>query len=144
MVRANVKESNPNESSLLHILLVDDDPLFGKIMLAIASKQNVRLTYFRSPREAYQQLPSLRFDVAIIDYHLGLVNGIQLSNFLENFAKQIPVVLISGKNGDQIKDGPWPNNIQDFISKTTNPEEILEMVIKAHAKHLGQNGKRAA
>src|SRR4051812_44850400 len=81
-------------SSIPRLLLIDDDPVFGKIMQRVARNLGAPLTYVQS----VSKMPEVRadvFDVAIVDYDLGSVTGLELMACLENQGLSIPVVLVS-------------------------------------------------
>ncbi len=105
------------------ILLIDDDPTFGMILSRLAQAKGVPLRYYSSAREAYRQVDDLKADLALIDFNLGEVNGVQLSRHVERIAGKIPTILISSMNvpGDIV----WPESVSHFISKKEGAERLL-------------------
>ncbi|MBI4405246.1 MAG: response regulator [Deltaproteobacteria bacterium] len=112
-----------------HILVLDDDILFGKILSKIASLKQVPLTFCTSVREV-GKLPNWKFDIAIVDYDLGLVTGLQFVNYLERFMNTVPVILVSQYR--QIKAAKWPTSVKGFIHKSVGPYEIFNMAVRIH------------
>ncbi len=109
------------------ILLVDDDPVFGKIMGRVASCFDADLTFVKSIVElADSQLES--FDVAILDYDLGSVTGVELTRYVDHHAP-MPVVLVS--RTPRRPDRGWSDSIHDFLLKDVGPFAIIDAAFEA-------------
>jgi CheY-like chemotaxis protein len=122
------------------VLVVDDDPLFGRILQAVAERQKIPLTFINSPREAYKKISDLDFDVAIFDYDMGKVTGIQLSRFFEHHGQHpAPVVLVS--HYANIERSQWPSSIKDSVSKSIGAISILVQALKAYDRSLQTDGE---
>jgi len=74
--------------------------------------------------EDLSHLKNWQFDVAIIDYDLGSVTGFELTNYLENYTKNMPVILVS--QTQQLNSKNWPFTIREFVHKSLGPETILK------------------
>jgi two-component SAPR family response regulator len=112
------------------ILLVDDDVIFGKIMLKIAQREQIPLTFYSSVK-ALGQLSHLQADVGLVDYDLGSITGIQLTDFLERYLQEIPIILISQYR--HIGSKHWPNSVVDFVPKSVGSYGILNAAFRVHA-----------
>jgi CheY-like chemotaxis protein len=112
-----------NSDRELNLILVDDDPLFARLLAKVATGQRVRLTTMFSPKEAYQRLSTMNFDGALIDYDLGRVTGIQLSRFLEAMGWKVPVILLS--QIQTLKREDWPETVLVSLNKSAGPYSIL-------------------
>lgn len=112
------------------LLLVDDDPTYGKIMHKAATLHKLHLTYCKD-MEDFAQLSDFSFDVAIVDYNLGCVNGIELTRYIESYAmKPVPVILVS--QTQQRANENWPNSIREFIYKENGPTAVINAACKFH------------
>ena len=120
--------SVPNvQVSTQRILVVDDDPLFCRIMASLGEKMGITVEHRSSLRELYRVLPDLKFDVAIVDYDLGKITGVQLSQHIERVAKGKPVVLVS--NYSNIPTDGWSPNVRLFVSKREGEQDILRKAV---------------
>lgn len=104
------------------ILLVDDDPVFGRIMGKVAERERVPLTYIHAVEEL-DSMNSRDFDLGIFDYDLGPITGVQLSGLLDRYLGKIPVILISQYK--HLERRSWPSNVKEFISKTEGAYGII-------------------
>jgi len=130
MTRANPQSSVsfPDPKPCPHILLVDDDPIFGKCMEALAKLEKLPFTYMVSPRDLYQQRPPDDIAVILLDYNLGPVTGVQLANYLESHGRKIPIVLVSASSLIPTED--WPKMVKACIAKSEGTKAILELALK--------------
>lgn len=115
------------------ILIIDDDPIFCRIMAAIGDKVGVIVEFRASLRELYRALPNLSFDAAIVDYDLGRVTGVQISQHLQRIYGGKPVVLVS--NYKNIPLEGWSPSVRRFVSKGSGEQEILRQALLCIAAH---------
>ena len=116
--------------TLPKVLLVDDDPTFGKIMTRVAAKSQVEVKYCQSYQE-FCQMKEWNYDVAVVDYDLGPVNGFELTAYMEKLTEnEIPVILVSQQT--QTTANHWPAAIREFIHKSLGPYAVLDAVFEAH------------
>ena len=115
------------------ILLVDDDPLFLAEIKRLAKANQFDVIDYSSVKEIYWNLSENHFDVGIIDYGLGMVTGVQLARFLERSIPKFPMILVSAKERIEKSDG-WPRCIEDAVSKSVGPHEILSIALKLTRK----------
>ncbi len=125
---------NPHKSPK-KVLLIDDDPAYGSIVAAMAICKNIDLHFYESLIEAtYGGSRVEQFDSAIIDYNLERMTGIEVSEYLELFFKDIPVILISTEDRSPQEDQlPWPPCLKKFMNKSEGYEKILNAAIELTA-----------
>ena len=104
------------------VLVVDDDPVFVKTISEVAKQQRIPITSFSSPMEAYRATQAIKFDVAILDYDLGKVTGVQLARHLLRTA-QSPVLIVS--NCTDLGNNQWPHSIKKFLPKSLGAQALL-------------------
>ena len=119
------------------VLLVDDDETFGKIMSRIAHREGIPLTYFSSVKQ-FGKLTKMNFDVAVIDYDLGVITGLQLSEILERYLQRIPVILVSQYR--HIDPKMWPKCVRNFVNKANGPYQIFDALFDAYEATLRPGG----
>lgn len=124
---------NERQLPVPRVLLVDDDETFGKIMARIAQREGIPLTYFSSVKE-FNRLSKLNFDVAIIDYDLGTITGLQLSEIIERYLQKIPVVLVSQYR--HIDPKYWPRCVRNFVHKAVGPYQIFAALFDVHEQSI--------
>ncbi len=110
------------------VLIVDDDPVFLRLMGRIAAKENLEVTFARSMEEL-RGIPDWDFDVAIVDYLLGPITGIDLVEYMETITESPPVVLVS--HSRQVEGAAWPESVRDFVHKALGPYAVMDAAYEA-------------
>lgn len=123
------------------ILLVDDDPSFGKILQKIAKQQNISIISC-APLENPQILTQHKWDAAIVDFDLGNTTGIQFASILEKILGNVPTIIVSQTERGETVGNRWPKSIWGFIPKSAGHLTILDMAVDAWQRSL--KGKRKA
>jgi FixJ family two-component response regulator len=111
------------------VVLIDDDPSFGRIMKHYAASFKIDLDHF----ESLEDLGFLgllgNYDVAIVDYDLGSMTGPEIGTYLSTFFGQMPMLMISGTvrtpSQEEIKNG----QVRPFMHKKQGHNVILEKAL---------------
>lgn len=113
------------DQKLGKMILIDDDRTFGRIMLRCAEEMGVRLDYYESLEHlGYVSLVG-EYDVAILDYDLGSMTGLEIGEYLTAFFSGMPMLLISATNRTATLSESKQGIGQPFLLKGTGPELIL-------------------
>lgn len=112
------------------MLLVDDDPIFGAVMRRAAKKRGFELVHCASVAKLARVGKIERFDVVLVDYHLGRLKGSTVSDFLNVFFGAVPVAIVSATS-----DWWFATNldfsacVKTFIHKQRSIDEILDFAV---------------
>ena len=120
------------------IVLVDDDDSFGLIMTRVAEIKNVQLDYFPSVSEMGYISALNSYDVAIVDYYLNGMNGLEVAEYVPHFFENLQMVLISGRPMDSIKAAGVPECIKEILSKSSGYEAILNAALTLQGPKVPQ------
>lgn len=122
------------------ILVVDDDPIFGKTMERAAALKGVDLRHVKS-LEDLALIKVEDFDVIVMDYALGAVTGLELTRYLEErINKQIPTILTSQTPRNVSRR--WPSTIREFVHKDLGPFALLVACFEAYEVQMVHRGMR--
>ena len=105
------------------VLLIDDDPLFGGIVLRLAQAGNIILKHAKSLKALHGLDIKNSFDLIITDFELENVTGIQLIKILESRNQALPTILISSYS--RILSRHLPLSIVYTLHKCEGPQRIL-------------------
>ena len=118
-----------------NMILVDDDPIFGAVMLKQAEKMGI-------PLDFYDSLSSLGFisqlagyDIILVDYQMDHINGIEIAAYMPSFFNDKTVILISGTEIEEQIDH-LPDYISAFIHKKVGHKEILDKAMSVFNQGL--------
>lgn len=106
------------------ILVVDDDPLYCKLIQEHSKKIGVRVKIL-NPTDSVSTLKGQTFDAAIVDYDLGNTDGLTLIRGIEKELGRVPTILVSGSSRDDIPSEAWPSVLVEFVPKSAGYLEAL-------------------
>jgi DNA-binding NtrC family response regulator len=117
----------------VHILLVDDEIPYVKVLSNRLAKRNIIAAKAYSGNEAIQVLRKQDFDVVVLDLKLEDMNGIEVLKILRKMDPEINVIMLTGHGSEQaaidgIKEGAF-----DYLTKPCELDELIEKIRKAHA-----------
>lgn len=110
------------------IVLIDDCPDFRRIMTGYAQKYNINLKSYASLAEMYTFAHLKNFDLALIDFHLESLCGLEIANYVDIFFDDLPVVIISGDSLQENEE--WPRCIKGFIEKKWGPNIMFQRTLE--------------
>lgn len=119
------KYSNPANST---ILLIEPDEDLAKKMAANISKLNVQVKYVLNAAEAFRFLSSNHVDIVISELILPNSNGSELCKLVKQKNPHLYFMIITGKTDLCYKLEAFKAGADDYISKLTHVDEILERI----------------
>ena len=114
-----------------HILLVDDDPVFLKMMQEwLSMKYNI--TPVRSGMQAITYIATHKPDLILLDYDMPITPGPQVMEMIrsEHNADEIPIIFLTGKADTESVIAVMQLRPQGYLLKTMSKEEIVESIDK--------------
>lgn len=121
----------------LRVFLVDDDPLFAEIMKHSAFELKVEILATTNISNI-GPLVNWDFDVAIVDYDLGSITGVDLSTYISYFIGDFPIVLISHSDREHQLENMCHNHDKAFIHKSLGPLKIIETALNVQKEWLSR------
>ncbi len=106
----------------MKVLLVDDDPLFlelSKTFLEIF--HDIASDTVNSVMEALQRLDNDSYDVVISDYDMPLMDGIMFLKTIRDKRINIPFILFTGLDREELIQQAIENGANSFIEKIGDP-----------------------
>ena len=106
----------PTDEQPLRVLVVDDDVVDRKSVTRSLrrSRLSAQVETATSAEEGIQRLHDETFDVALVDYHLPRLNG---REFLGRLEAQVPVILLTGNDDEEIARECMQAGAQDYLVK---------------------------
>ena len=78
------------------VLVVDDDHSVGEMIQSVLTVNGVEAKYINDPIKAVYFLQRGNYDIALIDLHMPIVNGIELATWVMRKCPLITTILMSG------------------------------------------------
>lgn len=125
----SVKKGAASGGAIASILVVDDEESMRNLLSRILRSSGYDVTVASSGSEAVEYGRMQTFDVAVIDYQLGQMNGIEVFQELVKESPQTHAIIITGDPSldqlSKIKEGPLPAAL---IKKPFDINQIRERI----------------
>lgn len=107
-------------------VLIDDDPSYTVIMKRVAEMEGIELDTFQSLSELGFIGMLGKYDVAIVDYDLGRMTGVEIGNYLDKLFSDIPMIMVSEL--ERSSEG-WPHIVKKFLLKSDGYKFVLQQAL---------------
>ncbi len=107
------------------ILLVEDDKSLMAVMSHYLSKNDYKVLEFEDAKTACQRMPSLEFDLALIDMNLGELSGYDVLHSIKNNHPLVEVIIMTAYATvndavQTIKEGAY-----DYLTKPVKESDLI-------------------
>lgn len=116
------------------ILWVDDEIGNLKSHILFLENKGYELSIANSANDALDILKENAFDMIFLDENMPGMSGLEMLDKLRTQFKDIPVVMITKSEEEQIMESALGSNIKDYLIKPVNPNQIL-LAIKKIIEH---------
>ncbi len=132
----------PGIDEPIHILLVEDEPIFGQLVCHMLGKNS-------HPRFSWKLVVSLAagleslaaegFDVVLLDLTLPDSAGLATLHAIRRAAPEVPVVVFTGYDNDEWAVQALQAGAQDYLLKSAHDEILIRSIFYAIERCRSQN-----
>jgi CheY-like chemotaxis protein len=112
------------------ILWADDEIDLLKPHILFLQQRGYDITPVNNGAEAVELSDERNFDVVFLDEHMPGMSGLEALNQIKNNKPNLPVVMITKNEEEQIMEEAIGSKIADYLIKPLNPSQILLSVKK--------------
>jgi CheY-like chemotaxis protein len=113
------------------VLLVDDDRP-NRVTVERVFRGRYDITSAPSAAVALELLATAEFDVALLDYSMPQINGLELARRVRESRPDLPCVIVTGYGDlDLLEDAKASGLILDVVTKPWQPSDIDHAVERA-------------
>jgi CheY-like chemotaxis protein len=149
-----MESQSQNESNPIHVLLVDDDVAFAKLVRVILERFRQRtfhLVWKDSVEGALAEITqNHEIDVILMDYYFPTSNGLEFCLQLDQMERSIPIIFLTNFRDFKLAVEAMKLGVEDFLLKDDLneaylPRTILHILGRVHLrKHKQAVEKRLA
>ncbi len=131
------------KSSLLRILIAEDDPSLRRVLGTVLESAGHQIAYAENGEEALRALEREPIDLVVTDMIMPLKDGLEFIGEAHKKRPLLPIVAISG-GGGYAADRPYYLNVATLFGAATGvpkpftPHEILAAIDRAWAATIPQ------
>ena len=112
------------------ILIVEDDVVFCRLLTKFLSRNNYEVMDAQNGKDAFELMEMNEFKLAILDYRLPDMTGLEILEKLKSKSPSSKIILITRYGDQDIANQAIEKGADAFISKPINPNELLEVINK--------------
>jgi len=116
------------------ILWVDDEIELLKPHFLFLESKGYTLTACNNGRDALELVAESHYDVVLLDENMPGLNGLETLSELKQKKPQLPVIMITKNEEEQIMNEAIGAKIADYLIKPVNPNQIL-LTLKKNLNH---------
>jgi len=113
------------------VLVVDDDPLTGQLLVAIGEREGYHVVSVDDGRQAYRMLKSdANFTAAVFNMTMPNLNGVDIVRYMktEKRLMRIPVVIVAGDHGLRLIADSFAAGALAFLPKPFTTEKLARTI----------------
>lgn len=142
----------------MRICSIDDDEIILEVITAVLGKlSNCTFEGYSDPREALRRCEEVTFDLVLLDYRMGDVDGIECLRQLRGSPeyKHVPIVMLTADQERELRIKAVKFGATDFLNKPFDPEELrlrvgnlvslreAQLALEDRARYLNEAIKKA-
>ena len=113
------------------ILIVDDDPSFGLMVKKFLEKKGFEATEVLTGKSCIEKMAEESFDLALLDFRLPDMDGLDLLKAIRQKNIQIPVILMTSYANIRTAVKAIQMGAFEYLVKPINPDETLLLIKQA-------------
>lgn len=107
------------------ILYVEDDETLGFVTRDNLEQKGFQVIHYSSGQEVLDSLPSIRFELAILDIMLPDVDGFSLAKEIRAMDAEVPILFLTAKSLKEDRLKGFELGADDYITKPYSIEELI-------------------
>jgi CheY-like chemotaxis protein len=115
-------------SSMLRILVAEDNAVNQKVIATILSKQNCEVVVVVNGQQAFDKTRSQKYDLILMDWQMPVLDGIAATKKIREFDSETPIIFITAAANK--KEECLEAGANDFLIKPFQPAQLREFLNK--------------
>jgi len=126
--------NNNISTKKVKILLIDDDEMFLTMLGNILEEEGYEIIKSTTGKDGIEKAKRESPDIVLVDFNLPDSSGLEISKKIYEFSPDISIIMMTGHTDLQIVISAMRQNLQDYLIKPINIEELKISLNKAIEK----------
>jgi hypothetical protein len=113
-----------------HVLVVEDNKINQMITKKILEKNKMKCLVADNGMDAIKMVQEHNFDVVLMDIHMPGISGIEATQKIREFDKELPIIALTAVTIDENLDDFYRAGFNEIIPKPFKPEEFFEKIYR--------------
>lgn len=120
----------PSVEEQMRVLIVEDDCAQALFAQSVLINAGMQVHVENDPMHVLESLKSLQPDLVLMDLHMPLANGVELTALIRALPAfmYLPIVFLSGENDPDVRFEAINSGGDDFLSKPIRPKNLIVAV----------------
>lgn len=138
---SEVQEDDANPKNIIYdidyvalenvsILVVEDNKINQMITKKILEKNKMKCMVADNGMDAIKLVKENNFEVILMDIHMPGISGIEATQRIREFNKQIPIIALTAVTIDENLDDFYKAGFNEIIPKPFKPEDFFEKIYR--------------
>lgn len=130
--RIDSKESGMDIENMenLSVLVVEDNKINQMITKKILEKNKINCSVADNGEDAVKMVMDNHYDLILMDIHMPGISGIEATQQIKEFKKDIPIIALTAVTIDENLDDFYKAGFNEIISKPFKTEEFYEKIYR--------------
>lgn len=117
----------------MKIIVVDDDEIVQGVTESILTHNGHEVMLASNGQEAIEVIKKNQISIAILDWNMPIMNGIELTRYLRNAfdMNYVYIIMVTSRNGKEDLLEGLSAGVNDFVTKPIEPTELILRVKNA-------------
>jgi len=112
----------------MNVLIVEDNKPVSLLLSRIVEDMGLGYVIAADGEAALRLFSQRNISMAIIDVELPGLDGYQVARDIRNQSPTLPVLIISGNNGDSWRQQAFDAGADEFLAKPIRPSELTVLL----------------
>jgi DNA-binding response OmpR family regulator len=117
------------------VLVVEDDVDLGALMGSYLTRSGLDVRTAHSGSSALRLLENVQPKVAVLDFRLPDMNGVELSQKIRRLVPDLRIIMMSGAIGSMEQEMLEKIGVRVFVNKPVPLRSLLRAVVQLMQKH---------
>src|SRR3954454_14414588 len=122
----------------MRVLVVEDDPMIGRAVLAGLHEQGYAVDWVRDGAEAELAVAHAVYDVALLDLGLPRKDGLEVLKGVRRAKNDLPVLIITARDSVADRIAGLDSGADDYLVKPFDLDELLARTRAVVRRHGGR------
>ena len=125
-----MRVSSQKKTTEGRIIIIDDEKWIGESLGLLFSRKGFHVESVLSGKEALESLERQPADLAILDYNLPDMNGLDVLEKIRETNDNLPVIFMTGYGSETISIKAFKLGVDDYLIKPFDPKALLSRVFE--------------
>jgi two-component system, OmpR family, response regulator QseB len=128
----------------MRVLVVEDDPMIGRAVVAGLHQQGYAVDWVRDGAEAELALGHAVYDVALLDLGLPRRDGLEVLKGVRRAKNDLPILIITARDAVADRIAGLDSGADDYLVKPFDLDELLARTRAVIRRHGGRSQSEIA